>query len=474
MARSEPWQGVSDQELFAGVRYDPAPVELFGTPVAEAAGTLRFAGDAAMGVDEREARTIELLRRLRAAKGPRADALRGEVRRLVVATWPRLGGPLDLGWLTGLPALERLVAYSSTGIVGARSLAGLPALRHATLYAYGDNRIRDLDGIAQSRTLKALDLWWGSLGDLSALSGPWPLRRLSVHENRAFSMNGIEDLPIEEIDVDLPHEECDVSALAALRSLRSLTVRGPLSEETAAAIAACRAGTVAISSSRAPTPPAMARLPPGAELSLSLTSLDASGWTGQLPPASLSLSVAYLDAAGLGLLARAPGLHTLRVLHLDAPDLAPLADHPSLSGLRFGAAKLRSLDRVPRARLLGEPRDPGGPNRLVLKGAPLASIREIGHLRGVDHLDLRGCADLVSLSGVEGLHELGSIDLRECTSLRDLSALEALPGLGAVLVNHRGPPGPFPEAVRAKVVRAFLRGFVRRWHQGRTSPPTSR
>src|SRR5689334_8575346 len=132
---------MADDALFARVRYDPAKVALLGDVIPDAAGSLRFEGDARMDTDEREARTIEVLRRLAVARGPRADALREEVRHLVLATWPRLGGPLDLGILAGLSRLERLVAYSNTGIVGARSLAALPALRHATLYAFGKNHI---------------------------------------------------------------------------------------------------------------------------------------------------------------------------------------------------------------------------------------------------------------------------------------------------------------------------------------------
>ncbi|MCA9635815.1 MAG: hypothetical protein KC420_07255, partial [Myxococcales bacterium] len=101
---------------------------------------------------------------------------------------------------------------------------------------------------------------------------------------------------------------------------------------------------------------------------------------------------------------------------------------------------------------------------LVLKDAPLRSIRGLGSLRGVDHLDLRGCRELVSLAGVEGLVEVRTIDLRGCTALSDLSALAALPELVAVLTNHEGPPGAFPPEVADRVTRTHLRGLVRRVH----------
>ncbi|NRD47094.1 hypothetical protein [Corallococcus exiguus] len=69
------------------------------------------------------------------------------------------------------------------------------------------------------------------------------------------------------------------------------------------------------------------------------------------------------------------------------------------------------------------------------------------------------------------MNELRSIDLRECPGLVDMTSLEALPALRAVLVNHRGPTAPFPSSIWPRVVRANLRGFVRRLHRGEVEAP---
>ncbi|MFP2923945.1 hypothetical protein ACLESO_01760 [Pyxidicoccus sp. 3LG] len=463
------WTGESDEALFAGIRYDPAPSDRFGRWIPDAAGHLRFEDEARLRLhmDERERRLVEVLRRLRVATGPHASALRREVRSLSIVTLPRLEGPFDVSWLTGLTALEQVFIISNTGIVNASALAELPSLRHATLYAYSRNRICDLDGIARSRSLESLDLYFGSTDHLRALSGLRTLRRLRIIESQAYSLSGIEDLPIEELELDIgrPGTQVDLAALASLRSLRSLTARGELTLASAKAIAKSQASVL-----RFPYPPsevdpaAIAALPDADEVSLSAHALARTDWTGRLPLTSLWVN--YLDDATLRQLTNAPRLRTLRIIQLEAVDLAPLADLPMLRGLRFNSAReLRSLDRVPQVTFLEDPRTPEGPNRLVLTNAPLVSLKQIGHLRGVEHLDLRGCTALTSLSGVEGMHALRTIDLRECPGPLDMSALEALPSLRAVMVNHRGPPGPFPPGIQERVVRSNLRGLARRLHR---------
>ncbi|MCP3100170.1 hypothetical protein LZ198_14945 [Myxococcus sp. K15C18031901] len=418
----------------------------------------------------REQRTIEVLRRFRDANGPRAAELRKQIRSLGVGTWPRLGGPFDVRWLTGLTELERVGVFSHTGIVGASALSELPALRHASLFARGRNSIRDLDGISRSRSLESLQLSFGGLGDLRALSGLETLRKLVVYESQPLSMRGLEGLPIEELELWLCTTNNDLSALPELRSLRSLSLRERISVTDAKVIARCRIPILRMPLlGSTPELEPISALPDTEELELVAYSLDAtSARAGRLPMTSLELRC--VDEEGLRHLEHAPRLRTLRIHALAATDLAPIADLPELRGLRFNVARnLRSLDRVPSATFLDDPRVPDGPNRLVLQSAPLTSIRQLGNLRGVEHLDLRNCTELTSLWGLEGMNELRSIDLRECPGLVDMTSLEALPALRAVIVNHRGPTEPFPSSIWPRVVRDNLRGFVRRLHRGEVS-----
>ncbi|RKH41030.1 hypothetical protein D7Y23_33695 [Corallococcus sp. AB050B] len=469
------WVGESDEALFATVRYDPAPNRNVLEGAHAAPGQLRFEGDEGdswQDTDVREQQTIEVLRRLRDANGPRAAGLRKQIRSLGVGTWPRLGGPFDVRWLTGLTELERVAVYSHTGIVGASALSELPALRHASLFAFMTNSIRDLDGISRSRSLESLQLSFGGLGDLRALSGLETLRKLVVHEGPPLSLRGLEDLPIEELELWLCDENNDLSALPALRSLRSLSLRKQISVTEAKVIARCRIPILRLPLlGSTPDLEPISALPDTEELELVAWSLDATSTrAGRLPMTSLELQ--FLDEEGLRHLSHAPRLRTLRIRALAATSLAPIADLPELRGLRFEITrKLRSLDRVPSAAFLDDPRVPDGPNRLVLKDAPLTSIRQLGNLRGVEHLDLRNCTELTSLRGLEGMNELRSIDLRECPGLVDMTSLEALPALRAVMVNHRGPAGPFPSSIWPRVVRANLRGFVRRLHRGEVEAP---
>ncbi|NPC71061.1 hypothetical protein HPP05_15020 [Corallococcus exiguus] len=466
--------GESDEALFATVRYDPAPNSRVIEGAHAAPGQLRFEGDeddSWQDVDVREQQTIEVLRRLRDANGPRAAELRKQIRSLGVGTLPRLGGPFDVRWLTGLTELERVGVYSHTGIVGASALSELPALRHASLFAFMKNSIRDLDGISRSRSLESLQLSFGGLGDLRALSGLETLRKLVVYESEPLSIRGLEDLPIEELELWL-WKNNDLSALPALRSLRSLSLREQISVTEAKVIARCRIPILRLPLlGSTPDLEPISALPDTEELELVAWSLDATSTrAGRLPMTSLKLQ--FLDEEGLRHLAHAPRLRTLRIRALAATNLDAIADLPELRGLRFDITrKLRSLDRVPSAAFLDDPRVPDGPNRLVLKGAPLTSIRQLGNLRGVEHLDLRNCTELTSLRGLEGMNALRSIDLRECPGLVDMTSLEALPALRAVLVNHRGPTGPVPSSIRPRVVRANLRGFVRRLHRGEVEAP---
>ncbi|NPD23474.1 hypothetical protein [Corallococcus exiguus] len=466
--------GESDEALFATVRYDPAPNSRVIEGAHAAPGQLRFEGDeddSWQDVDVREQQTIEVLRRLRDANGPRAAELRKQIRSLGVGTLPRLGGPFDVRWLTGLTELERVGVYSHTGIVGASALSELPALRHASLFAFMKNSIRDLDGISRSRSLESLQLSFGGLGDLRALSGLETLRKLIVYESEPLSIRGLEDLPIEELELWL-WKNNDLSALPALRSLRSLSLREQISVTEAKVIARCRIPILRLPLlGSTPDLEPISALPDTEELELVAWSLDATSTrAGRLPMTSLKLQ--FLDEEGLRHLAHAPRLRTLRIRALAATNLDAIADLPELRGLRFDITrKLRSLDRVPSAAFLDDPRVPDGPNRLVLKGAPLTSIRQLGNLRGVEHLDLRNCTELTSLRGLEGMNALRSIDLRECPGLVDMTSLEALPALRAVLVNHRGPTGPVPSSIRPRVVRANLRGFVRRLHRGEVEAP---
>ncbi|NMO17083.1 hypothetical protein HPC49_11505 [Pyxidicoccus fallax] len=461
------WVGGSDEELFATVRYDPAPHGFLREVAQDAPGLLRFRENGPwQEADVREQRLIEVLQRLRSASGPRATELRSQVRSLTVDTWPRLGGPFDVGWLTGLAALERVTVYSNTGITRAAALAELPALRHATLYAFGRNEIRELDGVSRCRRLESLNLYWGGLRDLRALSGLERLRRLAVHANQPLSLTGIEELPLEELELWLTPEGNDLTALTALRSLRSLDFRGQLSASDARVIARCRIPVLRMPDYSGRTDPAaIAALPDAQEIDLRISTLSSATEVRRLP--MTSLDAAYLTDAGLRLLANAPRLRTLRVHEILATDLTPLVDLPELRELRFNIAReFRSLDQVPRAVFLPDPRQPDGPNRLVLQSAPLTSIRQLGNLRGVEHLDLRNCTQLMSLWGLEGMNELKTLDLRDCPNLVDMTSLEALPALRAVMVNHRGPTEPFPSSIWPKVVRNHLRGFVRRLHRG--------
>lgn len=446
------WKGESDEALFATVHYEPVG-DAPGSWYHGTAGRLRFTD----GSPEElvEPRTLEVLRRLRVANGPHAVALRKEIRSLALETRSRLGGPLDVSLLTGLTALERVYLYSFTGMVGASALAELPALREATLFTYEHNSLRDLEGIARSQRLESLELYYGGLGNLRALSGMRSLRRLCIHEDGPLSLDGIEGLPIEELEVLVRGSECDLSALGSLRTLRTLTFHGSLSERNAWALAKCRVPVLRLPylNGTMTDPATLAALPDVGEVELILSRLDtARDAAGPLPMTVLSADV--LDDAGLRLLARAPRLRTLHVDVLAATNLAPLADLPELRGLRFRVARqLQSLDRVPRATFLNDPRRLDAPNRLVLRKAPLTSIRQLGHLQGVEHLDLSGCTGLTSLWGLEGMDELRLIDLRGCSGLIDMTSLEALPALRTILVNDRGPLEPFPPSVRKRVSR---------------------
>ncbi|RKH55404.1 leucine-rich repeat domain-containing protein [Corallococcus llansteffanensis] len=157
-----------------------------------------------------------------------------------------------------------------------------------------------------------------------------------------------------------------------------------------------------------PDPAVFAALPDAEELHLQLPTLDRYSQGSRLP--MTALTVGYVDDAALRLLARAPRLRTLDIKRLAATDLAPIADHPELCALGFDTAlRLRSLDQVPTAVFLGDRNPPRRPNELVLTNNPLASIRQLVHLRGVEHLDLSGCTELTSLGGLEGMDALRTV-----------------------------------------------------------------
>jgi hypothetical protein len=303
------------------------------------------------------------------------------------------------------------------------------------------------------------------------LAGLGTLRRLSIREDTPISLSGIEDLPIEELRLCLPTHGCDLTALFSLRALRRVEFAGTLTDELAAVLAKCGTPVLYLASYHATLDSAaVAALAGDEEPRLQVRREGMPG--GNEWHSATTITASYLDDVALRMLAGASRLRSLRVHYLGATDLAPLVDLPSLQEFRFDIAReLRSLDRVPSVRFLEDPRTPDGPNRLVLKNAPITSIRQIGNLRGVEHLDLRGCTQLTSLWGLEGMDSLRSIDLRECPGLLDMSSLEALPALRAVMVNHRGPLEPVPLSVWPKVVRNHLRGFARRLHRGEAEVP---
>ncbi|MFP2924807.1 hypothetical protein ACLESO_06240 [Pyxidicoccus sp. 3LG] len=429
-------------------------------------GELRFEDEPQLQRDVHALRVIEVVRALRVATGPRAAALRSEIRSLTVECPRVVGESFDVRWLTGLTALEGLRVYSFTGIIGAGALSELPLLRHAELFVsnqaepsadrYDWDRhlargIRDLEGIARSRSLEFLHLLGGGLGDLRALAGATTLRRLAVQENQPLSTTGLEDLPLESLKLALPEEGNDLTALTTLRALRSLSFSGRLSATAASVIARCRVPILSLSGTEDDADPALVTaLPDAEELRLRLHTLDRYSQASRLPMTSLEVS--SVDDAALRLLARAPRLRTLDIRWLTATDLAPIADLPELCALGFAYARhLRSLDRVPTAVFLGDRRPPDDSNELVLKNSPLASIRQLGHLRGVEHLDLSGCTELTSLWGLEGMDALRSIDLRGCSGLVDMSSLEVLPALRTVLADKRGPIEPFPPSLWSRV-----------------------
>ncbi|MCP3138351.1 leucine-rich repeat domain-containing protein [Pyxidicoccus xibeiensis] len=458
---------MTDELMFRTVRYAPPPFTgLRSRDGLLCAGDLLFEGEPQLQRDVHALRVIEVVRALRVATGPRAAALRSEIRTLAVECPRVVGESFDVRWLTGLTALEGLRVYSFTGIIGAGALAELPLLRHAELFAsrqeepsadrYDRDRhlargILDLEGIARSRSLEVLHFRGGGLGDLRALSGLATLRRLAVHEHQPLSTTGLEDLPLESLELALPEEGNDLTALTTLRALRSLSFSGRLSATAARVIARCRVPILSLSGTEDDADPALVTaLPDAEELRLKLPSLDRYSQTSRL--SVTSLEVGSVDDAALRLLARAPRLRTLDITWLTATDLAPIADLPKLCALGFVYARqLRSLDRVPTAVFLGYRSPTDVPIELVLKDSPLASIRQLGHLRGVEHLDLSGCTQLTSLWGLEGMDELRSIDLRGCSRLVDMSSLEALPALRKVLADKQGPLEPFPPSLWSRV-----------------------
>ncbi|NMO17081.1 hypothetical protein HPC49_11495 [Pyxidicoccus fallax] len=465
------WVGGSEEELFATVRYELEVDPALSSWDPGITGQLRFTDtDPSVNWTMLDQRLLEVLRRLRTSDGPHAAALRNEVRSLVLNTH-RLGGPLDLSCLTGLTALERVCVHSHTGITGVSALGELPALRSATLVAHENRSIQGLEGISRSQSLEFLKFSYGRLGDLRGLSGLRTLRRLYIYDTEPISLTGIEELPLEEVELCTFHNEWDLTALASLRALRLLDYQGPLSLNVARALAKCRVPRLVLPQFTAETDPAaIAALPDAEELEMRLQKLGTAPVDGRLPVTALS--VPSLDDAELRQLARAPRLRSLYVRVLKATNLDPLADLAELQELRFDSArKLRTLDRVPNAVFIEDRRLPGAPNRLLLRDTPLTSIRQLGRLRGVDHLDLRGCTGLTSLWGLEGMDSLRSIDLRGCSGLVDMSSLAALPGLRAIIANDQGPIEPFPLSVYPRVFRSNLRNIVERLYRGEMDTP---
>src|SRR5262249_4474392 len=154
--------------------------------------------------------------------------------------------------------------------------------------------IEGLAGIARCPRLESLDLWWGSVGDLGALRGLATLRRLSLHESAPFSLAGLEDLALEELDLWLPSAPCELGARTTRPGLRSMTVRGPLSARNVAAIVIARPRQIGLGGWELPDTSILAGLPDTGELSLTAATLSGSE---RLP--LTSLEVGWLGEDGL-------------------------------------------------------------------------------------------------------------------------------------------------------------------------------
>jgi hypothetical protein len=211
-------------------------------------------------------------------------------------------------------------------------------------------------------------------------------------------------------------------------------------------------------------PRALAAIPGGVKVELETYALAPAILAMQRLPAT-SVAVSRLDDDDVRALGRAPAIRTLRVRRLDATSLAPLAEHPSLVELRFDvAANLAALDRVPRARFLARTDAADTLNRLVLCRAPITSIRGIGRLAGIEHLDLRGCPgwrrSMASSSWPSCARSI-SATCRH-SSMSPPSRVRRACGRSCSTMRTAFPTGSSPAPVRPLVRRDHLRGLVNR------------